>query len=279
MSPHFIYNGKTCKAGTLVAGPASRGIRYGDGVFETMKMVNGVLLHADEHFARLWQGLSVLRFELPRQFEPSALQQQVEALAAKNSHSHAARIRLMVFRGDGGLYDAKSHAPQYVIETLPLPEGNGAWNSNGLVLGIFSDARKSCDVLANIKHNNYLPYVLAALEAKKEKWNDALLLNIHGRVCDSTIANFFMIKDDHVYTPALAEGCVAGVMRRHLLGLMRANGINVTETAISTGMLNTADEVFLTNAIYNLRWVQSVNDKQYGNTFTRKIYGLLQSTI
>ncbi len=279
MTDFFIHNGKMVKAGTLVAGPANRGLRYGDGLFETMKWANGNLLHADEHFARLWRGLSVLRFEWPKTFTPAMLQEQVEALVARNGHTGPARIRLGVFRGDGGLYDAKNHLPHYTIETMPLPEGNGAWNSNGLVVGIYADAVKSCDVLANLKHSNYLPYVLAALKAKKEKWNDALLLNMHGRICDSTIANVFMVTGDTVATPSLGEGCVAGVMRRHMLSLLRTNGFVVTEQEITSAALLSADEVFLTNAIYNLRWVQAIGDSQYGNALTQKIYALLQTTI
>ena len=116
---------------------------------------------------------------------------QLEFLLRKNGHEDAARIRLNVFRGDGGLYDAVNNTPNYIIETWALPEGNGQWNSNGLVTGIFDDAKKSCDLLSNIKHNNYLLYILAALKAKKEKWNDAIVLNQFGRIATPPLPIFF----------------------------------------------------------------------------------------
>ena len=152
-------------------------------------------------------------------------------------------------------------------------------NSNGLVLGIYDDAKKSCDALSNLKHNNYLPYVMAALKAKKEKWNDALLLNNYGRVCDTTIANIFFIKDETVYTPSLSEGGVAGIMHQHVLGWLKTEGYNSIQKEITVDELLEADEVFLTNSIYNLRWVQRINSTAYSNALTQKIYTALLPTI
>lgn len=274
----FIHNGKLVKTSTPVVSAESRGLRYGDGLFETMKWKSGQLVNADEHFARLWLGMQLLQFTPPRTFTPELLEKGIQELAKKN-HLSTARVRLTVYRGNGGLYDAPSHVPQYIIEASPLPEGNGQWNSNGLVMGLYHDALKSCDAVANIKHNNYLPYLLAALHAKVQKWNDAVVLNMHGRICDTTIANIFMVKGQTVYTPALAEGCVAGTMRKQLLTLLRQHDIPAVETAITIDELLAADEVFTTNAIYGLRWVQQVGDSRYDNVLTQKIYSLLQPTI
>ncbi|MBL0357970.1 MAG: aminotransferase class IV family protein [Chitinophagaceae bacterium] len=275
----FIYNGKYYKEGTAVVGADNRGLRYGDGIFETMKLLNGKLVLEDEHFARLWRGLSTLVFDIPRQWSPEKLAAEIRTLAIKNQQEKAARVRLQVIRGDGGLYDAKNHAPNYIIQTWALPEGNGGWNSNGLVLGIYEDARKSCDMLSNLKHNNYLPYIMAALQAKKEKWNDALLLNSAGRICDSTIANVFIVKNDTVLTPALAEGCVAGIMRNHIIRELKNTAWKPAETTLSIDDLLDADEVFLCNSIYNIRWVHGTSDVVYGNSVTQKIYAAILPTI
>jgi len=276
---HFIYNGKLLKEGTPVAGADNRGLRYGDGIFETLKLKKGKLLLADGHFARLWKGMATLGFDIPKQFSPEKLTADIMALVAKNQQEPAARIRLQVIRGDGGLYDAVNHTPNYIIQSWALPEGNGEWNSNGLVSGIYEAARKPCDILSNLKHNNYLPYVMAALHAKKEKWNDALLLNSQGRICDSTIANVFLVKNETVFTPALTEGCVAGVMREHLIRELKGTAFKVQETAVTTEDLLHADEVFLTNSMYNIRWVYSIGDAVYRNIITQKIYAALLPTI
>jgi branched-chain amino acid aminotransferase len=276
---HFIYNGKILKEATPIIGPDNRGLRYGDGIFETMKLLDGELQMPDEHFARLWKGMATLGFDIPRHFTPEKLTAETQALAKKNGHQKAARIRLQLTRGDGGLYDVSSHSPNYIIQTWALPAGNDALNSNGLVLGIYEDARKSCDILSNLKHNNYLPYVMAALYAKKQKWNDALLLNTSGRICDSTIANIFLVKKGEFFTPALSEGCVAGVMRGHLVQHLKKAGFNIQETHIAKDDIQEAEEVFLTNSIYCIRWVHRIGDNLYHNDLTRKIYAGLLSTI
>ena len=276
---YFNYNGKLLKEGTTIIGADSRALRYGDGLFETIKIKNGKIELADEHFARLWKGMQVLQFDVPKHFSPEKLEEQIIALAEKNTHQSGARVRLSIIRGDGGLFDAKNLTPYFIIQTWPLPEGNGEWNSNGLVAGIYSEVKKSCDILSNLKHNNYLPYVLAALQAKKEKWNDAILLNAAGNICDSTIANIFLVKDEIIYTPALSEGCVAGVMRQTLLQFLKANNYQMEERAVTQVELFAADEVFFTNSMYNIRWVQSIADVDYANTFTQKIYAAFVPTI
>ena len=113
MSIFFNYNGKYFEEGTSVINPDNRGLRYGDGLFETMKAVNGKLKFAAEHFARLAKGMKVLQFEIPTHFTAKYLEKQIYQLLQKNHHTASARIRLTVIRGNGGLYDAKNHHPNY----------------------------------------------------------------------------------------------------------------------------------------------------------------------
>jgi branched-chain amino acid aminotransferase len=275
----FNYNGKLFADGTLITGPDNRGLRYGDGLFETLKMKNGQLIYPDEHFARLWKGMNVLQFDIPKHFTPEKLDREINALVKKNRHENAARVRLNVFRGNGGLYDATNNFPNYIIQSWALPPVNAEWNSNGLIAGIYSDARKSCDILGNIKHNNYLPYVLGALKAKENKWNDAVLLNTYGRICDTTVANIFLIKNENIYTPLLSEGCVAGIMRKKIIQQLIKFDFTVAEKEIAAEELFNADEVFFTNSIYNLKWVQRIGEGVFSNAVTKKIYDKVISTI
>ena len=275
---YFIYNGKTYKEESPILSVNSRGLRYGDGLFETIKSIKGELQFIDEHLARLWKGLQVLRFNIPKHFTPEYLQDEIFALLKKNSHEKMARIRLTVFRGDGGLYDEINHKPHYLLQSWPLVDDAGEWNSNGLVLGIYTDVKKSCDMLSNLKHNNFLPYSMAAIHAKTKKWNDAVLENTEGGVCDTTIANLFLIKDGVIYTPALAQGCIAGIIRKFLINRLTAANYKIIEGRLTGDDLDAADEVFLTNSIYNLRWVQSLGEKKYTNIQTQKIYTTVFST-
>src|ERR1035438_5695681 len=98
----FVYNNKWYPAGTPVIGPGNRSLRYGDGLFETMKMRGGAIINQQFHFERLFKGLALLQFDIPATFTAAFLDDVIRELAAKNKHTASARIRLMVFRGEGG---------------------------------------------------------------------------------------------------------------------------------------------------------------------------------
>ncbi len=120
---------------------------------------------------------------------------------------------------------------------------------------------------------------MAALHAKKNKWNDAFLLNSRQTICDSSIANIFIIKNEEVFTPALSQGCVAGIMREYFINALKTSAWKVNETTVSMDDVLEADEVFLTNSIYNMRWVKSIGDVLYTNLIVQKIYTAVVPTI
>ena len=113
---------------------------------------------------------------------------------------------------------------------------------------------------------------MAALWAKENKLNDALLLNCNNNIADSTIANIFIIKNGVIKTPALTEGCVAGVMRKHIIETLQQQNIEVAETIVNIDDIATADEVFLTNAIKGIMWVRQFGNSNYVNFETSKIF-------
>lgn len=274
----ICFNGKIIPATEPLLLAANRGYRYGDGLFETIKVANGHLLLASCHFERLFSGLVILKFDVPKLFVQEKLQNEILALVKKNSCEERARVRVSVFRGNGGLYD-DDRTLQYIIESWPLSDSVDKLNENGLLVDIFPDARKSCDKFSNLKSANFLPYSMAALFAKENKLNDCFVLNTHERICDATIANIFWIKDGNTFTPPLQEGCVNGVMRRYLLEKMRDAGYGIQEIPANVSDLESADEVFLSNAVNGIRWVGQFRNKKYGNTTTVKIYNDLVRTI
>ena len=272
---YFNYNGKIFSENENIIGPTNRGLRYGDGLFETIKFKNDVIILAPQHFERLWKGISALEFSIPVHFTIEKLTVEILALIKKNKLKEA-RVRLTIIRSDGGIYDPKNNTPNYIIEAIKLNEDNGFLNINGLQICIYEDAKKSIDTFSNLKTNNYLPYFMGAKFAKKQQFNDALILNSKGNICDSTIANLFLVKDKVIYTPALTEGCIAGVMRSWLINSLRVLNYKVEETTVSKTLLLDADEVFLSNSIYNIRWVASLENKNYTNLEVQKINELLQ---
>lgn len=274
----ICLNGKILRAEDPVLLASNRGYRYGDALFETMKVASKNILLETYHFERLFAGLQLLQFEMPKLLTREKLCKEVLLLAEKNNCGDLARIRLSVFRGNGGVYD-EERTPQYLIECWPLNESLNRLNENGLIIDVFPAARKSCDSFSHLKSANYLPYTMAAIYAKANKLNDCLVLNTDGNIADATIANVFLIKEGVVITPGPDQGCVNGVMRRHLLEKMKDAGYSIQENPVSVSTLEEADEVFLTNAISGIRWVKQFREKVYSNNLTVEIYNRFIKTI
>jgi branched-chain amino acid aminotransferase len=273
-----LFNDQLIPAYEPIVRAGNRGLRYGDGLFETMKCHDGLIHLLPYHLERLWQGALALQMEFPRLFTPTYVEEQIFRLLQKNGHLSFSRIRLSLFRGQGGLYDPEHHHPQLLIESWPLSDGYRSLNSNGLQLCLYDEARKSPDAFSHIKHNNFLPYLMGAIEAKKKKCNDAVILNSHGLICDTTIANLFIIKDEIISTPPLKDGAVAGIMRHQLLQLLPMLGYQVIEKSLAPEDVSDADEVFLSNALFGIRWVGGFHDASYSNSIIQKIYRDLRQT-
>ena len=270
-SKFLFYNGKLTRSDQLLISPDNRSFRYGDGFFETIKVCKGKIVLANYHMERLFSSLDLLQFVPPVYFTPDYITEQVVLLASKNGQEKLARIRITIFRGEGGLYDTQNHFPNHIIQSWELNPANNQLNENGLVLDFFTDARKVCDRYSAVKSNNYLSYAMAALWAKQQKLNYAILLNPYDRVADATIANVFMVKDGIVKTPPLTEGPVNGVMRKHILSSLRKMDIPFEETPVTTEDLSEASEIFLTNAIYGIRWVKQLGKNEFANSFSKML--------
>lgn len=269
----ICFNGKIAPGDRPVLLVDNRSYRYGDGIFETMKVVNKKIALETLHFERFFSSLALMNFKIPALITAEKLKGQVLALCEKNRCDSLARVRLSVFRGNGGIFENLDDF-QYCIECWPLNGSVSQLNENGLVIDIFPDARKSCDKFSNLKSANYLPYVMAARYAKENKLNECLVLNMHERIADATIANIFLFKGNRLITPSLSEGCIDGVMRRYLI-----TNLTIEESKISEIDLLEADEIFLSNAISGLRWVKNFRQKSYSNLQSKKIYNDLIQTI
>ncbi|MFT3846908.1 MAG: aminotransferase class IV [Lacibacter sp.] len=264
----FSYNfdGKILGNEESVIHPDNRSFRYGEGLFETIHLWKSKIPLWDWHWKRLIQSLPQLYFSVPVHFSQQKLKEEIISLAQKNHCAQNARVRITVFKGEGGIWEKPSAAFHYLLQCWPVEQTNVSLNENGLVTGIYTDGWKSCDAFSNLKHNNYLLYAMAAQYAKLQQWNEAILLNQNNRICEATIANVFFIKDGIIHTPHLKEGCVAGVMRSFL-----ADKIKPLEGSYTIEDLLHADELFFTNAFNGIRWVKSLGNKIYTNRQTTQV--------
>ncbi len=265
-------NGKLVEKADATLPAENRAFRYGYGLFETMLVKEGIINLEELHWQRLFEGLKTLGINTPKLFTPAFLKEEVQRTVKKNHLEKLARVRLQVYGGEGGLYDTQDQKPGYIIECFPIESTLLDLNEQGLVMGIATGLSKSIDSIANLKTSNALIYAMAAQWAKANKWNDALVVNTTGNVIESTIANIFWVKDRIIHTLPLSEGCIAGVMRAHLLEQLPAKGYVVEEKPLTVTELERADGVFLTNAMRRMKWVRLIGDTTYDISINSAIY-------
>jgi branched-chain amino acid aminotransferase len=217
-----------------------------------------------DHITRLKLGMTVLRMNVPAEFNTENIQEQITNLLKHNTHAPNARIRLTVFRNDGGFYTPETNAISFLIESTEI-EGAYELNQKGFWVDVYSDIKKSVNKLANIKTGNALLYVMAGLAKQSMRLDDCFLINESGTICESINSNIFLVKNGTIYTPPLTDGCVAGVMRKQIMALATQNKILVFETSITDYTLSNADEVFLSNSINGVQWVGQYKQKYYTN--------------
>jgi branched-chain amino acid aminotransferase len=266
---YININGRISKANEASMLIDNGAFRYGYGLFETMLVQNGTINLKEYHWERLFAGLRQLYFEIPPSMTAEWLEQQVSRTVKKNGLENLCRVRLQLFAG-GGLYSSDSRQPGILIECFPLEAETLSLNQNGLIIGIAAGISKSMDTLSNLKSCNALIYAIGARQAREHKWNDALIRNTNDNIIESTLANIFWIKKGAVYTPPLSDGCVAGVMRRHIM-----DKTTVVEKSLSVDEVLNADEVFLTNAIKRVKWVSHIDDSRYTNNTIKSVFSKL----
>ena len=269
----LCFNGTFLPAGTPLFTSANRGFRYGDGLFETMRWERGRVRLTAYHFDRLRKGVERLRIPLSPDFTPDVLTGLMRELVSRNGCADLARIRLSVYREEEG-------EGSFVLEAVPLDASYTAWMEKGYSIDIYPLARKSTDGFAQLKSANYLPYVLAGRYAAEQGLDECLVLNSENAVADGSKTNLFVISGGVIRTPSLHQGCVGGVMRRYLLETLKREGYGVEEVRVTESDLLHADEVFLTNALMGLRWVERFREKTYACTLSKKLYHTyLQSSL
>ena len=269
MTPVFInFNGEIVQADTKLFTLQNRAFRYGDGLFESMRLMKGQLKFADLHADRLQRGMKALKIDGYSQMDTWFLKEKTEDLARRNKMKHG-RLRLTVFRDAEGLYTPTQNKMAWCLELQPLDEPRYFLNNKGLIMDIFTDLPKPTNYLSNIKTCNSLIYIMAGLYKTQNKLDDVFLLNQGGFLCEAGSSNIFINYQNHLYTPALSEGCVEGVMRQVIIKLATQNNIPVTEAQISPDILYEADEVFLTNASRGIQSVMGFGVRRYFNEMSK----------
>jgi branched-subunit amino acid aminotransferase/4-amino-4-deoxychorismate lyase len=275
MACYVNHNGDVLEGNSRVVESCSRAYLYGDGLFETIKIINGKILNLNNHYLRIVAGAQLLKMKLPSHFSETFFRDKIQELIDKCDIKGGGRVRLSFDRTTGGTYKPESNYVSYLIEVEDTTLNCFELNAKGIEVDLFTEIRKPIVRLSNYKTKNGLMYVLASIHGEEKGLDDMLLVNEKDVIIESTSSNLFVVSNGVLYTPSLEDGCLAGTMRMQIINLAIENKLKVYECSIMPQNLLAADEVFLTNAMKGVVWVGGYRTKRYYNNVARKFIDLL----
>lgn len=278
--PGFInHNGNFMPVDLPVLNVNNRGFRYGDALFETIRYSCGKPLFLKEHLQRLLNGMRVLKMKQHPLFSVTFFEEMIKELSQKNNIGSDGRVRLTVYRNDGGFYAPSDDNVSYLMEMYPVQEKGYVLNSTGLTVDLFTEFRKTPNSLASIKSANSAIYVLAGVYKNQQQLDECILSNDKSHIIEAISSNIFAVKNGVLYTPPVTDGCVDGVMRKKIIEVAQQNRVAVYEISIMQNVLLGADELFLTNTIKGIQWVAAFKQKRYTNNTSEKLIAKLNELV
>lgn len=264
------FQGVLTDADDKIFNSHSRIYKYGDGFFESIKVVNKRAQLFDFHYQRILRASTFFHLPLNERWSQQYFEDQIELLCLKNGWVNA-RCRIVFYRESEGFYAPERNKCCFLIE-MTEAKANYPINDKGLRLGAYGMILKPSNFLSFFKPLSAMHYVLAGIYATENQFDTVLLFNEQGNVAESFNANIFIISGDEILTPALTEYCLDGVMRQYVLDKLRNLGYPIRETIITESDLEYADEIFISNATRGIAWIESYKDKNYGFSQTYKIH-------
>jgi branched-chain amino acid aminotransferase len=229
----------------------SRGFFYGDGLFESIRVFDGIVPFIHLHWERLEKGMRLLGFNIPSDWSGDFFRNEILKITSGN-----ARVKISVWRSPGGLYHPTDQTPNFLITANPLDSNCFKWLDDGLNIGQCTSVKLPIDTLSGLKVLGGTRYVMAAIEAHAKGFDDVMLSNTDGHVCETSSNNIFWIKKGVLYVPLPKDGHVLGIFQNHFTAILQAEGIEMVAKSTTFAALQEADEVFLTNAIHGIQWVR-----------------------
>ncbi len=265
------FNGNLLKDETNLL-QHNRAFLYGDGVFETLKIVNQKIIFFEDHYFRLMSSMRILRMEIPMNFTMEFLENQILELAKSNECQNSARVRFTVFRNDGGYYLPVSNEISYLISVVALSKTVYEIDDKAYEVELYKDFFVSKQLLSSIKSTNKIINVTGSIFAKENDYDNCLLLNDAKNVIEALNGNLFMLIDNKLITPPISEGCLNGIIRKQVLEIAKNNkDLEVLEAVISPFDLQKADELFITNIITGIQPITKYRKKEFKTELSQKL--------
>lgn len=273
------FNGKLFSEEKDIFNYNNRGLKYGDALFETVRCVNGTIFFWEDHYFRLMASMRILRMEIPMEFTLEFLEEEIRKTVTENGFEvKSARVRLTVFRNEGGLYSPDTNEVSFVIEVSPLESPFYLVIEEKYEVELFKDYFVNKDMLSSLKTTNKILNVVASVYAKENGYDNCLLINNDKQVVEVINGNLFVVKGNTIKTAPLTDGCLNGIIRKKLMEVIDSTeDYQLLEESISPFELQKADELFITNSIKGIRPIYKYRKKEFTNTVAKSLLGKLNA--
>ena len=273
------YNGEILNSDATLSN-SNRAFLYGDGVFETLKIVNNKILFLEDHYFRLMASMRIVRMQIPASFTMEFLENEILTLVNKLEIKDSARVRFTVFRNDGGFYLPKTRTVSYIIQASPLENKEYQFSNESYEVDLYKDFFISKQLLSTIKTTNKMIHITGSIFADENGFQNCLLLNNEKNIVEALNGNLFMLLQNKLITPPISEGCLNGIMRKQIIQIAKKiEDLEVIEEIISPFDLQKADELFITNVISGIQSVTKYRKKEYKNDVAKELLEKLNELI
>lgn len=251
----------------------NRAFKYGDGLFDTLKYQNEKIQFLEDHYFRLMSSMRMLRMKIPMDFTLEFYEDQIIKTIDANPKKDKLRIRVSIFRKDGGLYTPENKHIDMIIETKALVDNY----YDVYEIDLFKDFSVYSGQISNIKTNNRITNVIASIYSSEYNYQNCVLINEKKNIVEVANANIFLIKNQDIFTPALSEGCINGIIRKKLIEkISTIKKYKIHESSISPFELLKSNEVFITNSIIGIQSVSKYRKKEYNTNQTKELINLMK---
>ncbi|MFN7775737.1 aminotransferase class IV [Flavobacterium sp.] len=259
----FNFNGTLVDQSTVFSS-SNRALLFGDALFETIRVVDGIPYFWEDHYFRLMASMRILRMRIPGTFTMEYLESQLKSVVAPEGPF---RVRLTVYRNEGGYYTPTTNTVSFFIESTPLASIDDIHEETPCIADLYKDFHVPNHLLSTLKTTNRLLNIVGAVYAQENELDTCIVLNEQKRVAEVLNGNLFMLQGKKLVTPPLSEGCLNGILRKQMLKMVTAQSEwEVEEAPISPFELQNADELFYTNAIQGIRSITHYRKKEFVTT-------------
>ena len=215
--------------------------------------------------------MRVFRMDIPMTFTPEFLEQEcLRVIQAQSEISAAWRIRLTVYRKDGGAYLPTSRDIDYVISAMSF-DSEYYLSAEEYKVQLFNDYYLQKSMLSNLKSNNKALQVIGSIFMQEQGYNNGILVNDEKEVVEFLNGNLFIVEDGKLRTPPINSGCLDGIMRKQIIRIAKKLDISCVEEPISPFDLQRVQELFMTNTIVGIQPVTKYRRTNYDKSISLKL--------